>query len=324
MGCCACCQCCFSSKAPEMPEELKEKMGPSFVNSNGFRIVTRLEKGGIQKPEFIWAQITGLGAHSWAEYDHKNTIEGANANNGWWVCIDKQGNGYSEGFRNYQDDYSVDIEDAITMINMMYDMPEVDEDTPLYIFGESQGGMLATILGLEIQENQSRVRGNFKGAILLCPALNNDDGPSGCERWALVNCVLPCFPHFLIRDDAITPEMCFSDPDCAAQAKADKIYNQPIPVATGNQFLVAWDYIIPRLGDVEFPFFLGHGGEDVVVNPKASESLWSQCKTPIEQRAFWKPKEYFHSMTAEKTFGEEGIPRIIQWMKSFTPVTAVA
>jgi len=317
MGCCAVSSCCFSSAAPEMPEPSIKKMGPTFTNESGYRIISRVEKGNVDKPQFLWVYIPGTGSHSWADHAIGNTIEFVNQNDGWWFSIDKQGNGYSEGYRNYVTSFDSIIDDVATLIKKIYEYPEVDSNTPLFVVGQSLGGLLATMFALKWQEDHSIIPGNFKGLILFAPNLGTASvGPGACVKCCLKNIVLPICPHYRLSPDMLPIEKSVKDPEICKLMDADMLQERAIPLATGSCFLKAWDEIPPRLNEIRVPFFVAHGETDQVCPVSETDNFWEINSTPEHLRSYWKSEDYFHVVTAEPTFLEECAPKIAAWIKS--------
>lgn len=167
----------------------RSQTGNSFVNENGHKIHFRVEWANFKTAKYVLFLIHGYSGHINGPTAHK-MMGYMNDKNCVVVALDMQGHGYSEGERCLMLKHDDMVNDVLQVVRcfenedrdreLVFDENEgsftrgdlaVFRKLPFFLIGSSMGGALSTLSGHAIQ-SQPDIFPNFKGAILLAPALS--------------------------------------------------------------------------------------------------------------------------------------------------------
>eukprot|EP00928_Gymnodinium_smaydae_P036038 TRINITY_DN25248_c0_g1_i1.p1 TRINITY_DN25248_c0_g1~~TRINITY_DN25248_c0_g1_i1.p1 ORF type:complete len:378 (+),score=38.65 TRINITY_DN25248_c0_g1_i1:27-1136(+) len=223
-------------------------------------------------------------------------------------AVDIAGHGYSEGERALVEDWEVVLDDLESFAEALMGTadallcddrfksgvhPQVLahlQRLPLFVQGNSMGGMIGMYLGLRLQDNEG-LCDRFKGAVLGCPALAVDL-PSHSVQVVLRNVVVPLFkshemPAFLsssskslsswsydLNDQMMREQAEMDIRDCAARfPDAGLGWQRNMRWGTAGAFSKLYSQIEDDMEAVEFPFLIIHDPGDKVCFISGSEKL---------------------------------------------------
>eukprot|EP00128_Syssomonas_multiformis_P018220 Colp12_sorted_trinity150504_noHs@21786 len=255
------------------------------------------------------------------------------------VAVDMQGHGYSEGERCLMLKHDDMVRDVLQVVrcfeNEDRDKELVFEEhessfkrsdlttfkkLPFFLMGSSMGGAVSTLSG-QAMHSQSDTYPNFKGAILLAPALSFK-----MPNWLLVETlrytVGTCtpdaqMPEFLsnVNDNSLT----FKHPESLAYSEADTWGN---PGALGWNLGMRWGTALmfidlaaalrETLSQVAYPFMILHDPGDQVCSIDGSRNLLAQSRTAEDKKKLIEVPGYLHGVLANET--EACCDYALEWM----------
>lgn len=167
----------------------RAQTGNSFVNENGHKIHFRIEWKNFKTAKYVIFLIHGYSGHINGPTAHK-VMQYMNSRDCIVVAVDMQGHGYSEGDRCLMLKHDDMVSDVLQVVrcfeNEDRDKELVFEEhessfkrsdlatfkkLPFFLMGSSMGGAVSTLSG-HAMHAQNDTFPNFKGAILLAPALS--------------------------------------------------------------------------------------------------------------------------------------------------------
>lgn len=263
---------------------------------------TRLWTNARREPMFIreWISPESAGPRALIFYfhgmnSHSGELPGAfffanlSRRNIDVIALDQVGHGRtvaSEDDRQVCPAWGNFIEDSISLITeTLRDKPRYKE-VPYFVFGHSMGGCISLLTGRELIQSGSDSAKNFKGALLLAPAIVQTIakswlqvklfetvlllGGSYAERLALGPGPNP--KGFESREHF---ETYLTDPYC---------YTGKIKLGFGYQILNMMGFLEKRLNEITFPFFVMHGDRDSAIPLSSSEMLVRESATPAAEK----------------------------------------
>lgn len=235
---------------------------------NGVNNLSLFEQSWLPNKSSIKASIIivhGLKDHS----DRYTQVAEQLTKNGYAVyAYDLRGHGDSEGQRVWVDSFDQYIGD----LEIIYDMvKKAQPNKPIYIFGHSMGGAIATTFALKNTRS-------IDGLILSAPALKAGEDINafliGVTK--ILGSILPSLAVLELKDESFS-----RDPYVVNAMKNDKlIYQGKGPARTAKELLKTLSYIEDHMTELNIPFLALHGGKDVLTNPEGSKDLYQKAKTP--------------------------------------------
>jgi len=223
-------------------------------------------------------------------------------------AVDLAGHGYSEGRRGMVEDWNVIFEELQRFIEMLVgktelpiepgtfdagvpqDVLQAVRSVPLFCLGFSMGGMIATYVGLHLQENP-RIKSLFRGVALVSPAIAVSLPPPTVQM-ILRNLVVPLFKTCempTVVSSSSKPKHSWSydmnDPkqlqiaendirDCASRFPTVGLgWSRAMLWGTAGAFSEVYSVIAEDLQLVEFPFLILHDPMDRVTSFAGSEQM---------------------------------------------------
>lgn len=263
------------------------------------------------------------------------------------VGVDIMGHGYSEGERCMVEDWHDvfnDLESFLeTFMGVSAPIPDAQDfgagisheallhsrSLPIFVSGNSMGGMIAMYVGLALQTNV-HLQSKFRGAILGYPALAVPL-PSPAVQAVLRNVVVPLFKsHQMPKAVSSSSEVRLgwgydlSDPklrEIAAMDIRDCGYKFPgqglgwragMRWGTASAFSTIFSRIEEDMKDVSYPFLLIHDPGDRICLVEGSEKLLQV--SPSTDKTFKKlDRGGYHSLAlmAEQEF----VAYVVSWIQ---------
>jgi len=182
-------------------------------------------------------------------------------------AYDQRGYGRSGGRRAYVDHFDQYLRDLSLVCN---NVPSSTPDVPLFVFGHSMGGLVAL---LYVVNNAP----SLQGLLLSAPAIeiNPDLAPVLRKIAHILSRVAPTLPTVRSPQGAIS-----RDPAVVQAAQDDPLnYHGRTLARTGAEMLRAGTEMQHRLHEVEVPFLVLHGTDDVLASPRWSKRLHERAES---------------------------------------------
>lgn len=189
-------------------------------------------------------------------------------------AMDIEGHGLSPGLKGYVPDFDLVAHDFVAFFESQKRDPKFC-GLPFFLFGESLGGGVCLLVHLLAPDA-------FDGAILVAPMCKISDSlkppwplPQLLTLFSLIAPTWGVVPTKEIR------ELSFKDPVKLDLSKRNpRRYTGKPRLGTAHEMLRVTAYLSERLQDVSLPFFVLHGGRDVVIDPAISKALYEKAKSP--------------------------------------------
>lgn len=208
-----------------------------------------------------------------------------------------------EGFDEYVADLDALVERA---------RARVGAKMPLFVFGHSMGGAIATEWALDHAALPGRPR--LAGLILSAPALRAgaDVSRALIASTKALSTVGPALAVFDLPNENFS-----RDPKVIAEMSADPlIYQGNGPARTAAELLRALERIGDRMEEVQTPLLILHGTEDRVTDPDGSRELYNRSvakdKTLRTFPGMWH--DLMHEPEGPQIRGE-----IVKWISDRSP-----
>ena len=238
--------------------------------------------------------LHGVAEHS-GRYEH---VGAALAGRGFEVvAVDHRGHGRSGGRRGHVDRWSQyldDVEDQMAEIRGL--------GLPVVMLGHSLGGLMALSYCVEGRPAPDLL-------VVSAPALGYAlDRPRQLLRLAgpVLASLAPTATVGINRDLSLLA----ADPEVAAEAAADPLWNREVTVSLGWEVLRAAVRTRTRLDRLEVPVLCVHGSEDRLVPATASEILDSAAGA--ERRVY----EGLRHEVFNEPAGLEILAEVIDWIEA--------
>lgn len=229
------------------------------------------------------------------------------------------GHGYSEGTRFLipGGNWKINRDDLIKFANMA--AAEHEENTPLFLAGDSYGGCLSLHAAREFQNNPETAPKGFIGCCLNAPAIFGDLPPKPVVlflRYGLAP-LFPAWTPFFMPHPV--------NPDRIWKEEESRIYHttrthglgkngEPFCLGTAAGLLGAIETVQADVcPGFSVPFTINHGTKDYSVPLAGSEYLMEKSATPPEDKVLNKIEGGFHDLYSEKE-GPEYMQKEIDWI----------
>jgi alpha-beta hydrolase superfamily lysophospholipase len=240
--------------------------------------------------------------HGYGEHARRyRTFGDRLANDGYHVfAIEHMGHGKSAGRRAYIPDFSALREETAAWFDLLR------QNHPGYrwgVFGHSMGGLIGTWLTLDRPEHVSALM--LSGPLIDPPAGISEVVKRIARLLAVVAPILPAVPFDV--------EGICRDPEVVRRFRADPlVYNGKIRVGTGIQLENAIRDVLPRLGEIQAPMWIGHGSLDRLAMPSGSLRLLQMANSQDKERKLYNG--LYHEILNEPE-GEVVLHDLTWWLK---------
>jgi len=210
------------------------------------------------------------------------------------AACDLVGHGRSEGLRGDAeslDDFLLDVEAFIAMLRGQVG----DVETPTFIWGQSMGGLLVSLLALR---DGSRTEGpRLKGVVVTSGAIDVEKGFILALQEKLAPLLVRVIPRARIVA-AVKPEEMSSDPE-----EVERYVKDPLNTIGNLRVLLAFKvaegmkYLAEHAPALKVPMLVLHGTEDKCTHMPAAENLVKIISSEVKE---FVPKEgLFHTLLHE-------------------------
>jgi alpha-beta hydrolase superfamily lysophospholipase len=238
--------------------------------------------------------------------DHSSRYEAAAlrlAEQGYAVyAFDLRGHAHSDGMRVYVDSF----EDYVSDLDIFMKRVEAREPhKPIFLFGHSMGGLIATLYTEERQPN-------LAGLLLSGAALKADVSWFKATGTRMVNFFSP-------RAGVWNLDMKdFSrDPAVVKSGETDSlVYQDGAPAHTATEVLSAIDRAREGVSKLNAPLLLMHGSLDRITSPEGSKEVYAQAPSSDKTLKIYDGlyHDLLHEPEKDRPFGD-----ILAWLKKHTP-----
>lgn len=217
------------------------------------------------KPRAVMVLVHGLAEHS-TRYSH--VAEFLVANGIGVETFDLRGHGQSEGKRIYVnrfDNYLDDLDQFLLETRGRY------PSGPLFLFGHSMGGTIATAFILQRQIKA------VTGLLLSGAAVKVSDDVSAFLQAmsSVVSAILPTVPTITLDSSAVS-----RDPAVVSRYDQDPLnYRGPIPARTGAELIKTQKQILRNASKLVMPVLIMHGTADRLADPNGSRILFEKASS---------------------------------------------
>ncbi|CAL0316099.1 unnamed protein product [Lupinus luteus] len=248
---------------------------------------------------------------------------------GFATCaIDHQGHGFSEGLATHIPDINPVVDDCITFFDKF--RSRFDSSLPSFLYSESLGGAIALLITLRHKES----RGTVADAVVSKPWNGLILNGAMCGVSAKFKPPWP-LEHFLSAAAAIIPTWRVvptrgSIPDVSfkeewkrklAFASPRRTVARP-RASTALELLRICKELQGRFEEVEVPFLVAHGSDDVVCDPACVEDLYARAaskdKTLKIYPGMWHQMIGEPEESVELVFGD-----MLEWLRTRVQRAAV-
>jgi acylglycerol lipase len=280
-----------------------------WKTENGSKLWTRAWKGS-SKPKGLVFFCHGLHAHSSPEgrpglgkIFNKFVKEGE-----YYVfAVDHVGHGQTEGIKGLIENSNTIKGDFLSYIKKVKaDYLEI----PFLIIGESMGGLLSVLTGIVLSEENFP---DFKGLILIAPAIHSDIKPSA-PVVAILRGLTKIGPLWGLGP-GLDVNLLWRDKSEIELAMKDKLrYTGRIRLQTGMTLLELESDVNAkgRIESINFPFLCLHGDKDRTIPVSASELLINLSKSTDKKLIIYPgaPHELLHDQNSDQVIND-----IFEWAK---------
>ncbi|KAK1286651.1 hypothetical protein QJS10_CPB20g00865 [Acorus calamus] len=207
--------------------------------------------------------------------------------------IDYEGHGKSSGLQAYIPSFDALIDDCLDHFTSICERVE-NKKKQRFLFGASMGGAVALLLHLK--------RPTFwNGAILVAPmckiAEEIKPHPIVINILQMLCKIIPTWKIIPTKKDMV--DIAIKMPEKRQEALANRYcYLGKLRLKTGNELLMVSLEVEKNLSKVSLPFLIIHGGDDMVINPSVSQSLYDSALSTD------KTFKLYPGMWHALTFGE--------------------
>lgn len=281
------------------PHALNMPMSEEFLyNRRGNYLHVRTLWPADTEPSALVVFLHGYSSHA-NRPPIKYMSEQALGNSFAFVTIDFYGHGYSEGLKGYIQSEDDCVDDVLSLLLALYSdkneteyfkfLRNASASLPFYLIGHSMGGAIGILLSnmltnvvepashtehsLTKVEDILRLSPNFRGSVLLCPAIEIPKPPPA-TIFVLANFLRPLFPEMPIpglmgsSDDG----QIFGDARYSQYVHADQqpenekglSWGGTVRFQTAYAILTMTERVIASLSHVSFPFLVMHDPQDAV------------------------------------------------------------
>ena len=175
---------------------------------------------------------------------------------------------------------------------------------PVVLVGHSMGGMLALYQLLKYQDQ-------YAAAVLSGPAILLPEGISPLIK-AMAGLIARLAPKLPVQELDLSEAT--RNMEMRAEDDRDPLqYKGKARARTGNETIRAQQEVQDRLGEIRLPLLVMHGSDDKVIDPAATEIVYSRASSQDKTKKFW-PGLYHELMNEPER--DEVFAYVFDWLDS--------
>ena len=219
--------------------------------------------------------------------------------------LDHHGHGRSAGRRAATRRFDDFVDDAEALL----DRARIrDPGLPVFLYGHSMGGLIATRLALRRQDD-------LAGLVVTGPAFRVGDDPLPVVRrlGGLLARLAPDLPMLA----PVSPDVLSRDPEVGRRFAADPLcYQGRIRPGLAYAMFLAGEDTRARTADLTLPLLIFHGADDQLTSPAGSEEVHARATSPDKTFRPWPGLRHELHNEPEQA---EVIAAILAWLDAHTP-----
>ncbi|KAI9124401.1 hypothetical protein K1719_004323 [Acacia pycnantha] len=236
---------------------------------------------------------------------------------GFVTCaIDHQGHGFSDGLVAHIPDINPVVDDCISFFDSF--RSRYDSSLPSFLYSESLGGAIALLITLRRPDSPAGASRPWDGVILngaMCGISAKFKPPWPLEHFlSLAAAVVPTWQVVPTRGSIPDVSFKLEWKRKLALASPNRKASRP-RAATALELLRICRELQGRYEEVELPFLIVHGGDDVVCDPSCVKELYeratSKDKTLKIYEGMWHQLVGEPDENVELVFGD-----MVEWLRS--------
>ena len=284
-----------------------------YETSRGLKVFTRTyipgdsveKRGGVMACHGYTAHLRFQQMRTMLEY----------ANRGFVVTgMEYEGHGWSDGICGLVQDADKMLDDVDEFFQRQQAM---FADLEWMVHGESLGGMVALDMCVRAQADPRRKK--LKGAVFVAPMCKIAEKvkPPQAAQDALIF-ISRYVPELSLTPSSINTKLMFKQPHIVEAFDRDPLRYMGRPrLATAREFFHKTVELEHRIPEIETPFFVIHGEDDVVTTSDASKELYDlSTKVAEEDKELVIVKGAWHGLMWGEEEKEENWKRQMSWVES--------
>lgn len=235
------------------------------------------------------------------------------------TAFDLRGHAHSAGPRVAPRDWHDYVDDTVRVIQKVR---RNGDPTPLFVFGHSMGGAIATLATLDLRVHDARevpaktASQPFGGLILSAPALAIDAPPLLLAATRMAGALTPGAKALDLPNEDFS-----SDPAVGKAMSADPLIDQgPGPARTAAGLLDGMREIWSRTVEIRFPLLVLHGTRDALTAPSGSRELVRAAPSTDKTLRIY---DGLHHDLLREPKGAQVAEDIVAWLDAHTGGEAV-
>ena len=261
-------------------------------------LILKTHQWHVDKPKGIVCLVHGLGEHSGR---YANVAAFLNSIGFSLVSYDLRGHGLSEGQKGHVPRYEMLLDDIQTFIDAVAEQKD-DQNTPIFLYGHSLGGLQVITYLL------SRQPANIAGTIVTSPALR----PAFiAPAWKLLlgKVSVKILPSLSVSNE-INVAHISRDQSVVDTYLADTLVHDRISSGLGMGILDNGEWALQHASTLKCPMLLMHGSGDQITSSEASQ-LFAETAGDICNFKLWEG--LFHE-THNEPEKDQVLSVIKQWL----------
>lgn len=245
--------------------------------------------------------VHGLGEHS-GRYAH--VAERLNRAGFALLSVDLRGHGKSDGARGHIASPDVYLDHIDRLLE---EARHQSQDSPLFLYGHSLGGIAVLYYALRRQPNLTGIRGVVASSPGLRTAL--EDQKLKVTLAKTIGALLPA----LRMPTGLVAEQISRDPEVVRRYKSDPLVHDQASAALAKYTLEMIAWIFEHASQFELPLLIMHGTADKIAYPWGSEELAAKIG-PNCTLKLWSDLYHEPHNEPEK---DQVLDYVIAWMEKY-------
>jgi alpha-beta hydrolase superfamily lysophospholipase len=282
------------------PSGVKHRQG-RFAGGDGISLYYQAWTPSQSRPRAAIVNLHGLGDHSGL---YPNLASYLPARGMAVYAYDMRGNGRSPGQRAYLRswrEYRDDLRGFVARVR------EWEKDLPLFLLGNSLGGLVVLDYALEHAAE-------LAGVVAAAPPLGRLGVPP--VLMALGRVMSRVLPRFSLEVGMDLSGLA-RDPGVRETVLADPFFHRRGTARLSTEVTAAIARVHQHAADLSVPLLILHGSADRMVPPEGSRSFFAKVRYP--DREFREYPEAYHALFADINHGEV-LGDLERWLEAHIPV----
>eukprot|EP00002_Diphylleia_rotans_P009117 TRINITY_DN1912_c0_g2_i1.p1 TRINITY_DN1912_c0_g2~~TRINITY_DN1912_c0_g2_i1.p1 ORF type:complete len:303 (-),score=62.66 TRINITY_DN1912_c0_g2_i1:1279-2187(-) len=289
---------CGSTAAHPIPTGTRPS-GPEYFTSRTTGLNVYTKQWLVENPRAAVLVLHGFGEHC-HRYEHFAVA--LNKHRYSVFTMDHQGHGRSEGLPAHVQRFAHYVDDVFQHVGLIKDKIG---DLPLFLFGHSMGGAIAT-------STLIRDQSPFKGAMLSGPAIMPKPEVARPHLVFMAEKLSNTVPTLGV--EALDIRFISRDPEVVKKAMEDPYsYHGKMRVRWADEMMKTMTGFQTSIKTIKLPFIVMQGTDDMLVNPEGAKFLYENASSQDKQ--YQEFEGLYHEILNEPE-KEKVIERAIEWFNT--------